>query len=117
MFIFVGLIDKDCINAHAVEVLNIISGTVEHFSGLNLCVLSLYGSFLSIFLFLSRCWLSACKLGQFFLTPFYLAFCSSNNRTITCRVCLLHLFKYEHLFLNHVLDKLRLTLYAIRNTF
>lgn len=68
VFVFVGLIDKDSVNAHAVEVLNIISGSVEQFSCLDLGVLPGDGGFLGILLFLARCrFLFARELAHFVL--------------------------------------------------
>ena len=116
VLVLVSLIDKDSINAHAVEVLDIISSTVEHFPRFNFCILSGHCGFLSVLFFLFVGGSTVGKLADFVFQLLNLTLGGTNNHAPSVRVCIFHLVKHKQFFLNLVLDKLRLTLNAIGNT-
>ena len=114
VLIFVGFIYQDGINAHIIEVLNIVGLTVEHFKCFHLGILSGHGLFLLVTL-LTLAANGISKPGQlvFQLVDFLLGLL--HNPTAAVRVGIAHLLQHQHLFLYLVLNKPHLTLFAVRD--
>ena len=108
-----SLVYEQCVNAHIIEILYFVGTAVEHFLCLDCRILLGHGFLLFIVGGTLRRAAGQCSLFGFKVGKFL--FGTSCHRVFSAGVCLSHLFKHKHLFLNLVLHELYLAVLAVRD--